>query len=288
MNLFVTGANGYIGSNFIRKASSRGYKIFASTSKKKNKKIKNVKWLVGNIDKYWKELGDTDILVHLAAVGGYERFSRFKDCYKFNFLKSKKLLENSIKCGCNKFLIISSKKEKKIKSLKINQKIIKDYEKKPDYIYALTKAIFSKFCLDLSRKKKLNLRIIRLYHVYGRNEKKTRLWPSLISAAKQNKNFQMTSGNQKTDFNYIDDVIDGLIDAINFKKKKKKFPQTWDMASGKTMSVRDFAKKIWNKINPKSKISFSKIKIYDKKNYSTRTDNLWKLKYTKPEQTIEK
>ena len=31
----------------------------------------------------------------------------------------------------------------------------------------------------------------------------------------------MTSGNQKTDFNYIDDVIDGLIDAINFKKQKK-------------------------------------------------------------------
>ena len=25
--------------------------------------------------------------------------------------------------------------------------------------------------------------------------------------------------------------------------RKKKFPQTWDMASGKTMSVRDFAKK---------------------------------------------
>ena len=31
----------------------------------------------------------------------------------------------------------------------------------------------------------------------------------------------MTSGIQKTDFNYIDDVIDGLIDVINFKKKKK-------------------------------------------------------------------
>ena len=58
---------------------------------KKNKKIKNVKWLVGNIDKYWKELEDTDILVHLAAVGGYERFSSFEDCYRFNF-KIKKII----------------------------------------------------------------------------------------------------------------------------------------------------------------------------------------------------
>ena len=124
--------------------------------------------------------------------------------------------------------------------------------------------------------------------MYGRNEKKTRLWPSLIDAAKNNRNFKMTSGNQKTDFNYIDDVVNGLIEVINFEKKNKQFPQIWDMGSGKTMSVRKFAQKIWKKINPKSKISFSKIKIYDKKNYSTRSENLWKIKYTKPELTIEK
>ena len=75
----------------------------------------------------------------------------------------------------------------------------------------------------------------------------------------------MTSGNQKTDFNYIDDVVNGLVEATNFYKKAKKFPQIWDMGSGRTMSVRKFAKKIWRKINPKSKISFSKIKVYDKK-----------------------
>ncbi len=38
MNIFVTGSNGYIGSNFLNKASSRGYKIFALTRKKKIKK----------------------------------------------------------------------------------------------------------------------------------------------------------------------------------------------------------------------------------------------------------
>ena len=117
MNLFVTGANGYIGSNFIKKASSNNFKIFALTTKKRNKKIKNVKWLVGKIDKNWSELKQTDILVHLAAFGGYSRFSSFDKCYKFNVVKSKKLLENSIKSGCKKFLIISSKKEKNVACL---------------------------------------------------------------------------------------------------------------------------------------------------------------------------
>lgn len=42
MNLFVTGANGYIGSNFIKKASKLNFKIYALTRKKVNKNIKNV------------------------------------------------------------------------------------------------------------------------------------------------------------------------------------------------------------------------------------------------------
>lgn len=165
--------------------------------------------------------------------------------------------------------------------------MIKIYEKKPDYIYALTKAIFTKFCVNFSKKNKLKLRVIRLFHVYGKNEKKTRLWPALIHAAKKNQDFKMTSGDQETDFNFIDDVIDGLIEATNFEIKNKKFPQIWDMCSGKTMSVKQFAKKIWKRINPKSKIYFSKIKVFDKKNYQALNQNHWKINYTRPELTID-
>ena len=97
----------------------------------------------------------------------------------------------------------------------------------------------------------------------------------------------MTSGGQKTDFNYINDVVNGLIDATNFNFKNKKFPQIWDMCSGKTMSVKQFAKKIWKKINPNSKIYFSKIKVFDDKNYKAFSQKHWKINYTKPELTIK-
>ena len=70
----------------------------------------------------------------------------------------------------------------------------------------------------------------------------------------------MSSGYQKYDFNHIDDVVEGLIEATDFKKRKKTFPQVWDFASGKSMSVRTFAKKIWNKNNSKSSILFFKNK----------------------------
>ena len=92
----------------------------------------------------------------------------------------------------------------------------------------------------------------------------------------------MTSGKQIYDFNHIDDVIDGLIQALNFKRRIFFSPQVWDMASGKGMSVKSFAKQIWKKYNPSSKLIFSKIKIYDKESYITNKKILWKIKYRKP------
>ena len=35
MRLFVTGSNGYIGRNFIKKTAKKNYKIYAVTRKKK-------------------------------------------------------------------------------------------------------------------------------------------------------------------------------------------------------------------------------------------------------------
>ena len=98
----------------------------------------------------------------------------------------------------------------------------------------------------------------------------------------------MSVAEQKTDFNYIDNIIDGLINALNFDLKKRYFPQIWEMGSGKTMSVKKFAKLIWNKLNPSSKIIFSKIKNYDKKSFKIKKDNHWKISYTSPALTVKR
>ena len=286
MNIFLTGANGYIGHAFLLKVLQKGNKVFAVTRKIKNKKIKNVKWLIGPINKKWNELKKTDVLVHLAAEGTYVKYANFKKCYEFNVIKSEEMIVNAAKAGCRKWLIISSMKEKLVNSSKFNSKIIKKKQLKFNYIYALTKFLFSKICIKFATKNNVKCRIIRLQHVYGGNEKKTRLWPSLIQAAKKNKNFYMTSGNQKNEFCYIDNVVNGILDATDFNKKNFFFPQTWDMGSGKIMSVKKFASNIWKKLNPKGKIVFSKIKNYDSKNYFIKTKELWPIKYTKPENTF--
>ena len=58
----------------------------------------------------------------------------------------------------------------------------------------------------------------------------------------------MTSGHQNMIL-HIDSVTDGLIKCLNFNLKNKSFPQVWDLATGKNMSVRSFAKKFGQKIS---------------------------------------
>ena len=285
MKLFITGANGYIGRNFINKASKKNFKIFALTRKKRNKRIKNVKWLIGSINQNWKELNHQTILIHFAAEGAKRDYGEnYKRFYKFNVVLSKKLIENAVRSNCKNWIIISTNKEKRIENLRITKSLLQKKKNDHDFNYALTKFYFTKECLKIAKKNNIRCRILRLFHIYGGDENKTRLWPSLIRAAKKNADFKMSSGNQITDFNHIDDVVDGIIDATNFSKKnKKKYPQVWDMASGKTLTVKKFAKSIWSKFKPKSRILFDKLAVYDQTNYKVKKSIHWKIKLTKPE-----
>ena len=247
MKLFITGSNGYIARNFIKKAIKKKHKIFAVTRKKNNKKIKNVTWLVGNIDKKWKEIKKSDLVIHFATVGAYDKFTKFEETIEFNVLRSTKMIFNAIEGNCKKFIIISTNKEKMIERAINSNKGIEINSQKPHYIYSLSKFIFSKFFLKISKIFKIKIRIINIFQVYGGDENKKRLWPLLIDHAKKNKNLNMTSGHQTYDFTHIDSVTDGLIKCLNFNLKNKSFPQVWDLATGKNMSVRSFAKSLVKK-----------------------------------------
>jgi len=96
----------------------------------------------------------------------------------------------------------------------------------------------------------------------------------------------MSSGNQKTDFNYVKDVIDGLIKTLNFRIKNKNFPQIWKFGSGKNLAVKKFAEIIWKKLNPTSKLMFSNKVVSDKTDYKVDNKKLWKINYTHQSNTV--
>ena len=87
----------------------------------------------------------------------------------------------------------------------------------------------------------------------------------------------MTRGDQLRDFVKVEDAAQAILNMTNFNKNKKFFPQQWDLASGKTMSVKSFAQKIWKQRKAKGKLIFNRVKNFDKNNYVPNKKKIWRV-----------
>ena len=95
MNIFVTGASGFIGRHLLNEINLDTHRLFCI--KTSNKKIlvknkKNIEWVTGCLSSlYTKYLKKTDILVHLASVSTNHPYKNLEKCIQVNILDSLKL-----------------------------------------------------------------------------------------------------------------------------------------------------------------------------------------------------
>lgn len=272
--LFVTGASGFIGRNFIKIALKKGFYIFATTRKKKPIKHKRLKWLVGEFYLDWKELEKSDILVHLAAEGVVYDKNNKKKIFSTNVEKSRILLKHAIKYGCKKWLIASTSSEYGFSLRKFKKVNIKT-PRTPDDYYSLSKFYFTNLSIKLAKKFNCKARIMRIFPVYGEGESKERFYTSLIKAAKNGKNFKVKNPNEIRDFSNVKYVCEVLVEALNFDKKNFKNSQIWHVSENNIMTVKEFAQSIWNDLNNKGKLIFKKNYYQKEKNHVSSNSSRW-------------
>ena len=111
MNLFITGATGFIGKNlldnkdFLKKFS----KIYCLTRKKKLITKNNIIWVKGNLKSSLKKyLKKSDCLLHLAAHSANKPYDNLENCFKWNCSVSVNFIDKAYKSGVRKFMILGS------------------------------------------------------------------------------------------------------------------------------------------------------------------------------------
>ena len=275
MNIFLTGATGFIGKNLLLMALKKGHKVIALSRKKQNFKHKNLKWTYGLITKNLNnELRMSDIIIHLASEGVNNKRISYKAAKQFNVISSMKLFQNALRNNCKKWIIAGSASEYGASCF--SEKKISIYTKpRPQTSYEKTKFIFSKKILSLSKNKKAKCRLMRIFPVFGAGENKKRLFPSAIHAAKNGKNFYVNNGDQIRDFTSVDFVSKVILDACNINKKKYTSTQIWHISSCKPQSVKNFTKKIWRRHKAKGKLIFNDIKKKNYHNYISEKKSVW-------------
>lgn len=277
MKIFLTGGTGFIGKKFISLASEEGFYIFA-ISRKKQKKIKNVKWLKGKIDNDWgKYLSQVDVVVHLASKGVLAKKTDFNDkIFEFNVLKSLSFILDAIKNNCKKFVIASTSSEYLNDGDSNKSQLTIKSKRVFSSTYSLSKIVFTDIIKMISQKINCNFRIMRIFPTYGEGEHKSRLYPIVKKHAKNNKDLFIKNPNEFRNFTDVEYVARTLLEACEFKKTKKF--EIFHISSCQTMSVKKFAKDIWKKYKSKGKLSFNGgTKIF--KRHISSKKSIWKINH---------
>jgi nucleoside-diphosphate-sugar epimerase len=258
MKIFVTGATGFIGKNFLKIATESNNQIFAVTRKKNRSQNNSVKWLKGKISDDWgKYLKKSDVLVHLAAEGVINKKTSLTKCLNFNVHETLKLLLSAYRSGCHKWIIIGSSSE--YGETLSNKKLISKNDKpQPLDNYSISKSILCESSISISKYLGVKLIYFRLFPVYGNGENKNRLIPLIKSSAKKNRNFYIKNPYANIDYSEVKDVCRKILGACEFQSNKNLFPQVWHLASGNHTTIKNFATKKWKLMGAKGKITFSK------------------------------
>jgi dTDP-L-rhamnose 4-epimerase len=131
---------------------------------------------------------------------------------------------------------------------------------KPTSIYALTKQFQEQLLLTFAKNHNLNAFALRFQNVYGPGQSLKNPYTGILAIfsnlARQNQDIEIyEDGREARDFIYIDDVINAVIMAINYKGN---FVGSLNVGTGKMISVIDVAKKIKNYFHSKSTIRVTK------------------------------
>ena len=224
MNILITGASGFIGTNLLKKLSiNKGYKILTLSRKnffyKPSKNIKNLKSDL-NLSSLSISLIKNfcpQIIIHLAwqDIPDYSKKNS-----QINFLKQKLFFEKICKIKSIKKIIVTGSCSEHKNKHHLTSKFFVNSKKK-----------IKKFI----KKQSISLVWLKLFFVFGENQRNNSLIPFLISAVKNNKLIKLKKPNMINDFIHVNDVSKFILSHLNMTKENLEY----DVGSGYGLKVSD-------------------------------------------------
>ncbi|MFN2397235.1 MAG: NAD-dependent epimerase/dehydratase family protein [Gemmatimonadaceae bacterium] len=107
----------------------------------------------------------------------------------------------------------------------------------PTTVYGRTKLTGTEILADAERRGAIKAVAARLFTVYGPGEHAGRLLPTLLKAAGSTGRVALSSGTQRRDFTYVEDVALGL---SRLAAANRPMPAIMNLATGKLTAVREF------------------------------------------------
>ena len=250
MHILLTGSTGFIGSNLLKFLLQKDFIVHALRRSEQRQPKVMLPFEPHWVDKSLEDLSEDDftgidILVHLAAHSANYPYDDLHGCLYYNLILPLRVFELANRCGVKKYLVTGSSFEYGLSGN--NYDYIPAYAPlEPTQTYPASKAAASIAFMQWATQKNVSLSLCRIFQAYGPGEQSNRLWPSLVEAATNGSNFELTSGDQIRDFIYIDDVVKILYkECVTLYQQPLETLAIVNIGTGKPQQLYDFCKKIW-------------------------------------------
>ena len=232
MNVVVTGGLGFVGTNLVKRLFADGHKVIVlddySVGKTENE-IKGVRYIPINVEQINYMSGEeVDVCFHLAAFSRIQpSFETPSEFFRVNTSGTEAVCEWARK-GNVKVVYAGSSSQ------------WHDPFQSP---YAMYKKLGEDVCKMYRKVFGTNIEIARFYNVYAPHEITEGKWAAVIGKWRgQIQNGEpitiVGDGEQRRDFTYVDDIVDGLI-KIGFGTEMHE--DAWELGTGFNYSLNEVA-----------------------------------------------
>ncbi len=270
--IIVTGHNGFVGSHLVKFYQSKNYDV-AGISKKSEKELK-IKQIKKDIRKITSKdiKGDVFAIIHTAGITNYQYCQNHpSECFETNILGTLRMLEIAKEKKCKFIFLSSSHVYEKPQTIPIKE----NHPTIPTSVYASSKIAGEICCESYSKSYNMKVAVLRPFSIYGTNEAKYFLIPTIFSQLRNKKIIKLGNLYPKRDFIFIDDVIN----AISIVLQKLEGFEVYNIGTGKSYSVLELCR-IIEKISKKNliiKSIKSKSRDFEVKNMVSDSSKIKKL-----------
>lgn len=259
--ILIVGGSSFIGVNLIRffkEKSVDGHELYAIGFSNKVNFIDDAH--VFNVDISDSEQVNNvirkvrpDVVYNLSALTRESwDLSKINEVYKVNMIGMMNLLcslkKNEVRLKT--FIQVSTAEE--YGDVSLGKVIDEESPLNPTSFYSASKASASMFCELFSRMFETPITIVKISLVYGPGQKDSFFIPNAINKILKGEKLEMTMGEQRRDFVYIDDCSEALF----LMKDQVKTFEVVNLVSGESITLKEVIQKISSKISSDSEIIF--------------------------------
>lgn len=264
-NVFVTGANGFIGANLTRRLLSENYEV--GILKRENSDLSKIRDLLPGLKAYNGDVRDytsvaaalsdfrPDAVLHLVTYYRIEHTAAdVGPMIDTNVRGTVNLLEAAKDSGVGLFVNTSSCAVYRMADHALSEKD----PIAPQNLYALTKHHAEEECRFYADYFGMKAITLRMFPPYGPGDHERRLIPHVILSLQKGVMPELTTGKQLWDFVYIDDVTSAYLAALKTGPRIKGH-EIVNIGTGSPVSVRDMVMEIMRLMNAEGEPKFGAI-----------------------------